>query len=623
MMRPRSFSSREPSTEWRWRSLLWAQFVGLAISMTLCWHSFDEVLQAEKPVGFVVATWRLFQAFLPLAVLFTVGNVLRCERWACAMMTGWWYWIMVDLIVHQWTGMHVASVDVLRLLYEKSLSLLPYVHLGMVIRFGIGFATLLLLTQVGRIATRRIARRCSDARNSLSSLGASLAWLGAIALLAAPAWMFWATVQSEMRAAPSRHALSVIGWPASKRSDRPTLLAKESTSLKLTNASIRRRTQAFRLNVATNEPEQRPDILFIVVESLRPELIDSDVMPNVNAAAENGLWMQRHFSGGNASSLGLFSLFNGLDAIWFYRSDVRYAPAMNRLFHQSGYECGFFGAANDWAAFQMDAFVRKDVYDAFEVSSYDGLRSDRRAIQASEEFLADHADRRPRLAVLYLYATHAPFEINPLLQQDQPAASRNYSIPFGPANRESIWNRYRNSARTVDHLIAPLLKHPDRIVAIVGDHGESFLDDGTIGHGTRLSASQTQTPAIIVGRNVPTKKVREATSHADLLPTLLELCDIQTSRPMSFDGRDVSNPIFRPRVIAIADYLREQAILIPNEADLDPTFFGLQVEISLLKPHFQIIGTRSRQGNPRQFSHEELIMHRQIARKYLDQTFPD
>ena len=186
-----------------------------------------------------------------------------------------------------------------------------------------------------------------------------------------------------------------------------------------------------------------------------------------------------------------------------------------------------------------------------------------------------------------------------------------------------IWNRYRNSARTVDHLIAPLLKHPNRIVAIVGDHGESFLDDGTIGHGTRLSASQTQTPAIIVGSNVPTKKVREATSHADLLPTLLELCDIQTSSPMSFDGRDVSNPIFRPRVIAIADYLREQAILIPNEADLDPTFFGLQVGISLLKPHFQIIGTRSRQGDPRQFSHEELITHRQIARKYLDQTFPD
>lgn len=620
MTKRRSVDSHQPSKEWRWRSLLWAQFVGLAISMMLCWHSFDETLPAEQSARFLVATWRILQISLPLAVLFVAGCILRYERLACTMMTCWWYWIFVDLIVHRWTGMHVASIEAFRLLSEKMLGLLPYLHLGMATRFGIGLALLLLLTQIGRIATRRVAKRCSDAGNNLSSLGASIAWVGAIFLLAIPAWVSWPTVLAEVQTEPSRHAFSVIGWPAPKRNDVRALLANEAISLKLTNAAIRRRTQAFRLNVATTEPKQRPDVLFIVVESLRPELIDLDVMPHVSIAAEDGLWMQRHFSGGNASSLGLFSLFNGLDAVWFYRSDVRYAPAMNRLFHQSGYECGFFGGADDWAAFQMDAFVRNEVYDTFEVSAYDGLQSDRRAIQASEQFLADHAERGPRLAVLYLYATHAPFEIDPRFDRDQPAASRNYPIPFGPADREPIWNRYRNSARTVDHLIAPLLQHPNRIVAIVGDHGESFLDDGTIGHGTRLSASQTQTPAIVVGRNVPRKEVQEFTSHADLLPTLLSLCDIQTSNPTSFDGRDVSKHIIPPRVIAIADYLREQALLISHETGSTPTFFGLQVEISLLTPHFQLLEARNRQGNLRQSSVEETVAHGQIARKYLDQS---
>ena len=56
MTKRRSVDSHQPSKEWRWRSLLWAQFVGLAISMMLCWHSFDEALPAEQSARFLVAS---------------------------------------------------------------------------------------------------------------------------------------------------------------------------------------------------------------------------------------------------------------------------------------------------------------------------------------------------------------------------------------------------------------------------------------------------------------------------------------------------------------------------------------------------------------------------------------
>jgi hypothetical protein len=333
--------------------------------------------------------------------------------------------------------------------------------------------------------------------------------------------------------------------------------------------------------------------------------------------------MSRHHSGGNASSLGLFSLVSGLDAIWFYLADVRFSPAMNRLFKQAGYELGFFAGADDWDAFQMEAFIHADAYDRFEIETRDGLASDQRAIESAQIFLSDSRQsegkqRSPRLAVLYLYATHAPFLIAPEHIKDLPSAGADYPLPFGPDSRKAVWNRYRNSARTLDAMIAPLLKDPNRLVAVVGDHGESFLEDGTIGHGTRLSATQVRTPAILSGPEVAHRKLDFNTSHADLLPTLLTLTGIQVSNPGSFDGIDLSADSPQPRVLAIADYLRPQALLIDSSM-IDSQIFGVQCDLTLRPPRVQIRGAKDQSGNS--LSSPTDFPSARVVREYVLQAF--
>lgn len=608
-----------------WRQLLWATFVGVAVLAVTCGHRFT--IPSES--GLSIAAWRVFQAFFPVAILVHLGRwKFSGHRWILAAMTLWWMWVLADLLIFHWIGIRLMSADAWNLFSTRVPSLVPYVTPGMMFRLASVIAAMFSIGWTCHRLTHFLARSFATQNPSKSIHAATYAWTLGVLATALPALATWSSTQRNMTSEPSRHAFGVIGWfddhVVETQAKEPHVIPVPS----FTTEDVALRTRGFRFNVVQETRPTAPDVLLVVVESLRPELIHPSVMPNVHAQATQGLWMSRHHSGGNASSLGLFSLVSGLDAIWFYLADVRFSPAMNRLFKQAGYELGFFAGADDWDAFQMEAFIHANAYNRFETEPRNGLASDRHAIDSAQTFLSrtdlpDDEQRSPRLAVLYLYATHAPFLIAPEHIRDLPSAGANYPLPFGPDSRNAIWNRYRNSARTLDAMIAPLLKDPNRLVAIVGDHGESFLEDGTIGHGTRLSAAQVRTPAILFGPQVAHRKLDFNTSHADLLPTLLSLTGIQVSDPDSFDGFDLSVDSLPPRVLAIADYLREQAILIPNEADLDPTFFGLQVEISLLKPHFQMIGTRSRQGDPRQFSHEELITHRQIARKYLDQTFPD
>jgi len=429
-------------------------------------------------------------------------------------------------------------------------------------------------------------------RRSLPELGSRLRrWEWFAAISGAIACLSFGLTQSLLlsrfadraestREQSTRHPMTMLGWLDEKPVQR---MANENEWSRRVAAELPkiadRRIGQLRMNVVSDRATDQPDILIIIGESLRPELLTSDVMPNTFALARRGLWLRQHYSGGNASSLGVFSIVSGLEAVWFYKSGVRFAPAMNRLYRQAGYELGFFAGTAGWSTFQMDAFLSGEHYDVFQSEHFSGLESDRRAIAAAGEYLDSDPTRPPRLAVVYLYATHAPFWCDRAASLDTPAANGSYPIPFPESWRPRVWNRYRNAARTLDASIRGLITRPKqterkdrpRIVVVTGDHGESFGGDGTIGHGTRLSADQTRTLAVIAGPGVPQRQQDSATAHFDFLPTLLSVAEISTSMPNQFDGRDLTQKVrWPPRTFSIAGYVgNEVAILAEPSAEIN------------------------------------------------------
>lgn len=497
--------------------------------------------------------------------------------------------LCVDLWVFHLTGMHLVSRDFGGLLMSLPSEIVGFVSWGVTVSIlTLGTAWCFGWIVCSKMEQWVIHRRTNAAVDPTRMLQVIVGGIGIVlALVLTQGDQFsnrYPEFSNTLRQQSSRHPLVAMGWLGPSASNAHSIPTAPSFSIEpdeLKRLTDQRISQ-MRMNVVVpsdpSEASHRPDVLIVIGESLRPELLCDEVMPATFDLTRRGTWLKQHYAGGNSSSLGVFSIVSGLEAIWFYKANVRFAPAMNRLFRQAGYELGFFASTNDWPIFQMDAFLSESKYDVFESKAYEGLQSDRNAIDAAKGFLNNEISRPPRLAVLCLYGTHAPFSSDPAFETDQPAASAGYPIPFPPSWRKSVWNRYRNAARTLDASMASLLEplpntpgnetgQRSRITVVTGDHGESFGGDGTIGHGTRLSTDQTRTMAVIAGPGIPHAQREDITHHCDWLPTLLSAAGIETFLPAQFDGIDVTSTDNIPgdRVMSIASYSGTEIVVLGGD----------------------------------------------------------
>ncbi|MEA3306939.1 MAG: DUF3413 domain-containing protein, partial [Elusimicrobiota bacterium] len=70
--------------------------------------------------------------------------------------------------------------------------------------------------------------------------------------------------------------------------------------------------------VFNDKSKNRPNIIFLVSEALRYDMMNPEIMPNTYALSKKSLVFKNHYSGGNCSRFGVFSLFYGLYGnYWF------------------------------------------------------------------------------------------------------------------------------------------------------------------------------------------------------------------------------------------------------------------------------------------------------------------
>ncbi len=577
-----------------------------------CWCVWMFLLVVLHPLGtpvptlaFAELTWIAMECVLlqsiPLliAVIWFIKRPEVASKYGRSLFASVPLWFAVDVLAYRGSGLHFASSEFFELIRDHFPRLISFVSWGMLTPL-LSIATYIA---VGILLSKLLARLVSGRRPARGVLTVVFCITVFILAIGSLRWLLREHNQrrTALHANPTRHPLNAlvghdnsrvlaIGPEQADSANEPTKPFTYDPQRFAERISTRLRQM--RLKVVMEPPAatgsaKSPDILIIICESLRSEMLDPDVMPNAFQAARSGWWLREHYSGGNATSLGMFSLMSGLESIWFYRSESRFAPAMNRLFRQAGYELGFFAGHDDWGAFQMDAFLSPRQFDRYEVEPMNWLASDRRSIAKTMQFLRRPPapeTRPPRLAVLFLYSTHAPFAVEDDLATDQPAASGDYPIPFPDSWRERVWNRYRNAARTLDAELSDLLRS-DAAIALIGDHGESFLDDATIGHGTKLSRAQTRTAALISGPMFSAREVHERTMHVDFLPTLLAAAGRQVSRPAQLDGIDLATAThdqLSSRVFSISNLVGRDLVVVAPEDRHPGKGFGTRVEFSLM-----------------------------------------
>lgn len=279
-------------------------------------------------------------------------------------------------------------------------------------------------------------------------------------------------------------------------------------------------------------PAQPPNIVFVLVDSWRFDAMNAQVTPRIAAFAQHAMRFMDHHSGGNATRIGVFSLFYSIPGTyWHQMLNERRGPVFIEELLRQNYEVHAFRSAPLYSP-EFDRTVFANVAAPRLRSDGPGPADwDRDLTNDFLAFLDTHAEARPFFALLFYDSPHS-FE----LPEGYPLAFRpsapyvNYLRLHAHADKQPLLNRYRNSLHYVDSLVGEVLdglQHKgllaNTIVVITGDHGQEFNDNGLNywGHGSNFTRYQTGVPLLVYSPGNAAGVVSHRTSHFDVAPTLL------------------------------------------------------------------------------------------------------
>ena len=268
------------------------------------------------------------------------------------------------------------------------------------------------------------------------------------------------------------------------------------------------------------------NVLLVVIDGMRADALVPEVAPRLSAFARGAIEFDRHYSGGNSSRAGMFSLFYAIPATYFDEFAGRARPpVLMDVIREHGYELGIFASSPIYRLVDLDRTAFAHVPNLrMETKSSDGS-SGRDQVLTHDwfEWLGRRNPARPFFGFLYY---------NAVVSVEPPA---NYHPAIPPPTRASPALRARNvryleAVHYIDSLFGQAIDDLQRrklldrtIVLVTSDHGLEFDENrlGFKGHGTAYSDYQMRIPLVVHWPGRPAGKVARRTSHNDIAPTLL------------------------------------------------------------------------------------------------------
>ena len=280
-------------------------------------------------------------------------------------------------------------------------------------------------------------------------------------------------------------------------------------------------------------------------------------MPFLQSLTQKGYFLSNHFSAGNSSPRGIFSLLSGLYvmpevAIFDVRKDV-YLPSLGSYLGARYQRFLVTPASLDWyfphSFLLHSGFGELWGYHALPVrKNAPGGRAHARDEAETVSFFLHRLDdlappNSPFVAVYYSFIAHWPYP--------DYGESTHLLKPIRPLNN------YYNNLRYLDQQIERIYEHlkqknllENTIVVFAGDHGEAFGQHQHNYTHSRASYNENyRTPALLLHPGLfPPRVFTAATSHVDILPTLLDALGVAYD-PKRLQGESLYQDKFRRKYI--------------------------------------------------------------------------
>ncbi len=300
------------------------------------------------------------------------------------------------------------------------------------------------------------------------------------------------------------------------------------------------------LSTTTSTPSRLPDIILVVSDSVRRDVITPEITPHLSAFGRACLPIEKTMANANGTHPSLTAIIHGLHPLYHgvYFGQEDYPGALPlRVLKKLGYEINVLASPDlEYFKFAKAAFSRNHALADYYLDQKSLPKLDKRAVGQADELIFDEAikrlartNTRPRFFFLMLDSTHFEYSWAKNFEPPfKPYIDRVPALPMGMSKEqiEALRNRYKNSVAYVDSLMGKLLSTlrqqgtlEKSIVIFTGDHGEEFLEQGHLFHGGSLNRHQIEVPILMHfprggARDLP-QRVRLA-SHVDLFPTIFD-----------------------------------------------------------------------------------------------------
>jgi len=567
--------------------------VNAVLSATAVWVNIE--WPAPLDARLFVGTALIAQMGVAVALCGLVGllpGTIRPARAATCptvvmLMTLWWVALLVDARVFHQFGFHINGL-VIALLLDGGL--LGQLGLTTATWLAAGAGVITLATMQYRFARWLQHRPALCLRSRWLSLLLPL-------LLTTQALGIWydgtgrADAMAGLRAIPwlhtatARRHLMQWGWTADNAAQ--AALAQRQvgdSALPLPRAPLK------------CSPQHPLNVLMIVVDSLRHDMLTAEQMPHTFRFAAEAWQAGQHYSTGNNTMHGLFGLFYGLPALHTNTMiNHRRGPELLRQLQKAGYAFHLYGGASlSGARMDRAVFVETDAPLHTAPDDVPQDRRDRHVVRQMGTALQTLASGQPFFGFILLDSAHIPYAVPADAEQRfLPQAAAGAHLKTGRSTDPlPLFNRYRNAVLKADTLIGQLLRalddagrSEDTVVIVTSDHGESFNDlrQNDWGHNSNFSDAQTRVPMLIrwPGR-VPMRET-SVTSHVDIAPTLLRHLLSCSNPPADYaTGLDLFSPLPAERSLLVESWTSRAVRVGPRTLLVRP--YGIEVRDAAYRP---------------------------------------
>ncbi|WP_318439185.1 DUF3413 domain-containing protein [Photobacterium leiognathi] len=281
-----------------------------------------------------------------------------------------------------------------------------------------------------------------------------------------------------------------------------------------------------------NDQGTGQNLMIIMVDSLRSDMITQAVMPNLSTFADQNLDFTDNYSSSNNDSTGVFGLLYGLPS--GYANSIRAekkSPILLNTLQNRGYRFGLFSGENFELPIYREAIFANTKLATTDSEHPDQVPSDAHAIKDWQHWFNQQKQGQPWFSFLELTSVQQFKEGEHYKPRFTPSLGSNAINEEGVDSTLLLKNSYRNAAYHIDEMLGRVFTDlkakgvlNNTIVVIASNHGTEFNETGnnTWGSGSNYSKYQIKVPLIIHWPDHAAQEVTRLTSNLDVVPTVME-----------------------------------------------------------------------------------------------------